>query len=72
MKTKRAAMNKGLAPLTNIERMDFANELPVGKDKLLTYRIITKARDFVGTILWSADGKIAMASLRPDGPPKAN
>jgi CubicO group peptidase (beta-lactamase class C family) len=70
MKTRRAGMSQGMAPLRALEKLEFAGEVPVGKDRLLTYRIITKTRDFVGTILWSAGGKLAMASLRPDGPVK--
>ncbi|MBC8064476.1 MAG: beta-lactamase family protein [Chlorobia bacterium] len=71
MKTRRAGMGAaGLAPFRNIEKLEFANEMSVGKDKLLTYKITTKTRDFIGTFLWSAGGKLAMASLRPDGPPK--
>ena len=72
MKTRRAGMSRGgLAPLQNLEGLEFAGELAVGKDKLVTYKVKTKTRDFVGTILWSAGGKVAMASLRPDGPPKS-
>jgi CubicO group peptidase (beta-lactamase class C family) len=73
MKTRRAAMSApGLAPLKAIEKVEFAGEQSVGKDKLLTYKITTKTRDFVGTLLWSDGGKLAMASLRPDGPPKGS
>lgn len=73
MKTRRAAMGRGgLAPLQGLEALEFAGEVPVGKDRLITYKVKTKTRDFVGTILWSAGGKVAMASLRPDGPPKTN
>lgn len=73
MKTRRAGMAAaGLAPFRSIEKLEFANELSVGKDKLLTYKITTKARNFVGTFLWSSNGKLAMATLRPDGPPKAS
>ena len=72
MKTRRAGMAAGgMSPFRNIEKMDFVGELAVGKDKLLTYKVITKTRDFVGTFLWSAGGKLAMATLRPDGPPKS-
>lgn len=72
MKTRRAAMSAGgFAPFRSIEKMEFAGEMSVGKDKLLTYKVITKTRDFIGTFLWSAGGKLAMASMRPDGPPKA-
>ncbi len=71
MKTRRAGMAAaGLAPFRSIEKMEFVGELAVGKDKLLTYKVVTKTRDFVGTFLWSAGGKLAMATLRPDGPPK--
>jgi CubicO group peptidase (beta-lactamase class C family) len=72
LKTRRGAAGAGgLAPLRTLETLEFAGELTVGKDKLLTYKISTKTRNFVGTILWSAGGKIAMTSLRPDGPVKA-
>lgn len=71
MKTRRAAMSApGLAPLKSMEKLEFAGELEVGKDRLLTYRIFTKTRNYIGTLLWSSGGKLAMASLRPDGPPK--
>lgn len=71
MKTRRAGMAAGgLAPFRSIEKLDFVGEIAVGKDKLLTYKVVTKTRDFVGTFLWSAGGKLAMATLRPDGPPK--
>ncbi len=71
MKTRRAAMSQGFVPLRTLDGLEFAGELPVGKDRLLTYKISTKTRNFVGTILWSSAGKIAMLSLRPDGPLKA-
>lgn len=71
MKTRRAGMSRGMAPLAGVEKLQYAGEVAVGKDKLVTYKITTKTRDFIGTILYSAGGKVAMASLRPDGPPKA-
>lgn len=71
MKTRRAGMNRSLTPLAGVEKLEYVGEVAVGKDKLLTYKIVTKVRDFVGTILYSAGGKVAMATLRPDGPPKA-
>jgi CubicO group peptidase (beta-lactamase class C family) len=71
MKTRRAGMGRPFAFLAGLEKMEYAGELAVGKDKLVTYKITTKTRDFVGTILFSSAGKVAMASLRPDGPPKA-
>jgi CubicO group peptidase (beta-lactamase class C family) len=71
MKTRRAGLSRGMAPLAAVEKLEYAGEVAVGKDKLVTYKITTKTRDFVGTILFSAGGKVAMASLRPDGPPKA-
>ena len=70
MKTRRAGMSQGMVPLRGLEKLEFASEIPVGKDRLITYKVVTKTRDFVGTVLWSSGGKVAMLSLRPDGPIK--
>jgi hypothetical protein len=70
MKTRRAGMSQGMVPLRGLEKLEFANEVAVGKDRLITYKVRTKTRDFVGTVLWSAAGKVAMLTLRPDGPIK--
>jgi CubicO group peptidase (beta-lactamase class C family) len=72
MKTRRAGMSQAWVPMRNLEKLEFAGETPVGGDRLLTYRVETKTRNFIATILWSSGGKVAMASLRPDGPPKGS
>ncbi len=71
MKTRRATMGQsGLAPLRGLENLKFAGELVVGSDKLLNYFVETKSRNYFAKILWSKNNRVAMVSLRPDGPPK--
>jgi hypothetical protein len=70
MKTRRAGMSQAWTPMRNLEKLEYAGELRVGADSLVTYRVETKTRNFVATVLWSSGGKVAMASLRPDGPVK--
>jgi len=72
MKTRRAGMSQAWVPMRNLEKLDFAGETVVGQDRLVTYRVETKTRNFIATVLWSAGGKVAMVSLRPDGPVKGS
>jgi hypothetical protein len=53
--------------LAKIDRMSFAGEMPQGSDRWLAYRVETAAQNFVLRVLWSSAGKIASASLVPDG-----
>jgi hypothetical protein len=71
MQTDRARMGPGpYAVLKGLESMSFMGEEAYGQDKLLTYKLVTKARDFIARVVWSPSGKIADLVLRPAGPPK--
>lgn len=66
MKTARAGMSQGFAPLKTIKKLGFAGSSPSGSDTWLTYKLQSGERMFTAYVLWSKEDKLAQLLLRAD------
>ncbi len=65
LKTSRAKQfGNGLwGQIQKVDRMDFAGQHKYGRDTFITYVLTSGSKQFVTTVLWSAENKIAQGSL---------
>lgn len=66
MKTQRAGMSQANSPLKKIDKLTFAEAIPVGQDAWLAYRLKSGERTFTAWVLWTANNTMANVFLRAD------